>query len=219
MGSPTYDVEATSLSLASSGSPKKKSFIRKWGLALVAVSGVIAVNVALLGPTGNKIPALSEKSINTIKMGEERTLAVLEMGSDASSEEFTGRGFGSRNLTEEEGGVMEYTRRRHRVLGDYTHEDVSGKFKPFGKWSVSLIYFAFWVFLMFPNWFLPIGRPGIALGGGLSMVVWRFFSREKWLGPRLLRGESYYYGATFLAFWSYVDYYLLRKNGTRWDFR
>ncbi len=26
---------------------------------------------------------------------------------------------------------------------------------------------------MFPNWFLPIGRPGIALGGSLTMVCWR----------------------------------------------
>ena len=26
---------------------------------------------------------------------------------------------------------------------------------------------------MFPNWFLPIGRPGIALGGGLMLVVVR----------------------------------------------
>jgi Na+/H+ antiporter NhaD/arsenite permease-like protein len=95
----------------------------------------------------------------------------------------TKRRVGSRNLTDEERGDMEYTRRRHRILGDYTHEDVADQFNSFGKWSVSLIYFAFWVFLMFPNWFLPIGRPGIALGGGLSMVVWRFILERSGLGP------------------------------------
>jgi len=36
---------------------------------------------------------------------------------------------------------------------------------------------------MFPNWFLPIGRPGIALGGGLSMVVWRFILLTTGHGP------------------------------------
>lgn len=69
---------------------------------------------------------------------------------------------------------MEYTRRRHRYLGEYVHVDVSDQFTLLGKITISLIYFAFWVFLMFPNWFLPIGRPGIALGGGLSMVVVRY---------------------------------------------
>jgi len=36
---------------------------------------------------------------------------------------------------------------------------------------------------MFPNWFLPIGRPGIALGGGLTMVVWRFILLSTGQGP------------------------------------
>lgn len=52
--------------------------------------------------------------------------------------------------------------------------DVSDQFSVFGKDSVSLIYFAFWVFRTFPNWFLPIGRPGIALGGRLTVVVYRY---------------------------------------------
>ena len=89
----------------------------------------------------------------------------------------------SRNLGESEGGVMEYTRRRHRYLGEYVHVDVSDQFTLFAKISISLIYFAFWVFLMFPNWFLPIGRPGIALGGGLSMVVFRYILLLTGQGP------------------------------------
>merc|ERR1719469_40538 len=102
---------------------------------------------------------------------------------DYAADRKRGRRIGSRNLSEAEGGVMEYTRRRHRVLGDYTHEDVSDEFTTFGKWSVAVIYFAFWVFLMFPNWFLPIGRPGIALGGGLMMVVYRYFLNQAGHGP------------------------------------
>merc|ERR1712151_1151773 len=92
-------------------------------------------------------------------------------------------GIGSRTLNEEEGGVMEYTRRRHRALGGYEFQDYSYQFQPFGKWSVTIIYFAFWVFLMFPNWFLPIGRPGIALGGGLTMVVYRYILLQTGQGP------------------------------------
>jgi len=153
---------------------KKPSFFRKWGPALIAITGVLAVNVALLGPSLNQIPALSEQQLNARKLGQERTQAVLDMDTPHTDRQM-GRSFGSRNLSESEGGIMEYTRRRHRVLGDYTHEDVSDKFSLFGKVSVSIIYFAFWVFLMFPNWFLPIGRPGIALGGGLTMVVYRYF--------------------------------------------
>lgn len=156
--------------------PVRRGFLRKWGPALIAITGVIAVNVALLGPKLNDIPALTEQQMNARKLGEERTKAVLEMDFDPKVDRRLGRrDFGSRNLSEEEGGIMEYTRRRHRVLGDYVHEDVSDKFSQFGKISVSVIYFAFWLFLMFPNWFLPIGRPGIALGGGLTMVVYRYF--------------------------------------------
>ena len=89
------------------------------------------------------------------------------MAPSADDHKFLGRGYGSlsgdfksRNLASND--VMEYTRRRHRYLGEYVHIDVSDQFTAFGKWSVSIIYFAYWVFLMFPNWFLPIGRPGIA---------------------------------------------------------
>mmetsp|Transcript_21777 Transcript_21777/g.31793 ORF Transcript_21777/g.31793 Transcript_21777/m.31793 type:complete len:648 (+) Transcript_21777:20-1963(+) len=163
--------------------PFKRSFLRKWGPALVAVFGVIAINLALLGPSGQNIPALNTQQINARKLGEDRTRAVLEMDFDAKHDRRMGRSFGSRNLSEAEGGIMEYTRRRHRVLGDYVHEDVSGEFSAFGKWSVSVIYFAFWVFLMFPNWFLPIGRPGIALGGGLAMVVYRYVLNAFGHGP------------------------------------
>jgi Na+/H+ antiporter NhaD/arsenite permease-like protein len=163
--------------------PYKRTFLRKWGPAIFAILGVIAVNVALLGPNGEKVPTLNAKQLNARKLGEERTKAVLEMDFDVQKELKRGRSIGSRNLSESDGGVMEYTRRRHRVLGDYTHEDVSDEFSAFGKWSISIIYFAFWVFLMFPNWFLPIGRPGIALGGGLTMVVYRYFLNVFGHGP------------------------------------
>jgi len=138
-----------------------------------------------MGPTGKGIPAMTEHQMRAQEMGNERTLAVLAMDFDPAQDRkiLGSRSFGSRNLSEEEGGVLEYTRRRHRALGDYTHKDVSGEFSAFGKWSVSIIYFAFWVFLMFPNWFLPIGRPGIALGGGLSMVVWRYILMKQGHGP------------------------------------
>ena len=164
--------------------PIQRSFFRKWGPALIAIAGVIAVNIALLGPSLNNIPSLTPQQLHARKLGEERTKAVLEMDvpHDSYDRKLTRR-FGSRNLSEEEGGVMEYTRRRHRYLGEYTHEDVSDKFSTFGKFSVSIIYFAFWVFLMFPNWFLPIGRPGIALGGGLTMVVYRYILEVSGHGP------------------------------------
>ena len=161
---------------------------------------MIAVNVALLGPSGEKIPALSEQQIYARKLGEERTQAVLAMEANPVVDRELGRSFGSRNLSEEEGGVMEYTRRRHRVLGDYTHEDVSDKFSLFGKWTVSIIYFAFWVFLMFPNWFLPIGRPGIALGGGLTMVVYRYFLMQFGHGPRFYAERVIIMEPLFLLF-------------------
>jgi Na+/H+ antiporter NhaD/arsenite permease-like protein len=105
------------------------------------------------------------------------------MDYDSHADAIRGRQIGRRNLSDEEGGVMEYTRRRHRHLNEYVHVDVSGEFSTFGKWSVSIIYFAYWVFLMFPNWFLPIGRPGIALGGGLTMVVYRYILQMTGNGP------------------------------------
>jgi len=163
----------------------KPSFLRKWGPALVAIAGVLAVNALLLGPTGSKIPSLNSRQLSAQNVREERTQAVLDMEWDHEAD--LKRGLSnmrnSRNLSESDGGVMEYTRRRHRYLGEYVHVDVSDQFSLFGKLSISLIYFAFWVFLMFPNWFLPIGRPGIALGGGLCMVVFRYILLLTGQGP------------------------------------
>lgn len=194
------DVEQMSVNEANK--PVRRSFLSRWGPALLAIVGVIAVNVALLGPSGGKIPALSEQQLYARKLGQERTQAVLSMESNPQLDRELGRdrSFGSRNLSEEEGGVMEYTRRRHRVLGDYVHEDVSDKFSFFGKLSVSIIYFAFWVFLMFPNWFLPIGRPGIALGGGLTMVVYRYFLMQFGHGPKFYAERVIIMEPLFLLF-------------------
>uniref|UniRef100_A0A7S1ZGX6 Citrate transporter-like domain-containing protein n=1 Tax=Trieres chinensis TaxID=1514140 RepID=A0A7S1ZGX6_TRICV len=188
MSSPLYDVEESVSPALKAAAPveKKASSFRTWGPAMVAIAGVIAVNAALLGPTGNKIPSLTDRHQKVQKLAEERTKSLQDMDFDALADHklFTSnRGFGSRNLSEDEGGVMEYTRRRHRYLGEYTHVDVSDQFSALGKWSTTAIYFAFWVFLMFPNWFLPIGRPGIALGGGLTMVVWRFLLQITGHGP------------------------------------
>jgi len=162
--------------------PVKTSFLRKWGPALLALAGVFAFNASLLGPTGSKVPELTDALMNKRALAEQRTNEVLTMAPSKNDRSLK-HGFGSRNLSPEEGGVMEYTRRRHRYLGEYVHVDVSDQFSVFGKVSVSIIYFAYWVFLMFPNWFLPIGRPGIALGGGLSMVVWRFIMLKTGNGP------------------------------------
>jgi Na+/H+ antiporter NhaD/arsenite permease-like protein len=156
---------------------KKVTSLRKWGPAMIAVALVIALNSALFS---GGTPELSERNQRRRAMAEARTAEVESM----EATDFKVRnGFGSRNLSQEDGGVMEYTRRRHRYLGDYVHIDVSGDFSLFGKLSTSMIYFAFWVFLMFPNWFLPIGRPGIALGGGLTMVVWRYILLQIGHGP------------------------------------
>jgi Na+/H+ antiporter NhaD/arsenite permease-like protein len=155
---------------------KKVTSIRKWGPAMIAVALVIAINAMMFS---GGAPELSDQYKRRLVLSAERTAAVEAMDGAAA----TKQGFGSRHLSEEEGGVMEYTRRRHRYLGDYVHVDKSGYFSIFGKISTSLIYFAFWVFLMFPNWFLPIGRPGIALGGGLCMVVWRFILQSSGHGP------------------------------------
>lgn len=163
----------------------KPSFMRRWGPALVAIAGVLAVNALLLGPTGSRVPSLSPRQLAARDAREERTQAVLDMEWDHEADLKRGLGNmkGARQLTSSDGGVMEYTRRRHRFLGEYVHVDVSDQFSLFGKLSISFIYFAFWVFLMFPNWFLPIGRPGIALGGGLSMVVFRYILLLTGQGP------------------------------------
>merc|ERR1712194_163114 len=159
-------------------SQHKPTFLRKWGPAILAIVAVLGLNVYLIGPQGHKVPALSERQLNVNNIAAERTSAIQAMDDNDRV-----RTIGSRNLNEKEGGVMEYTRRRHRYLGEYVHVDVSGEFTAFGRWSVTAIYFAFWVFLMFPNWFLPIGRPGIALGGGLTMVVYRYILLQTGQGP------------------------------------
>ena len=63
------------------------------------------------------------------------------------------------------------------------HVDVSDQFTTFGKTFIGLNYFAFWIILMFPDWFLPIGRPGIALGGGMTMVIFRYIFVVTGQGP------------------------------------
>jgi len=183
------DIECSSASPAGERQQRSKqpqpTFLRRWGPALAAVAGVLAVNAALLGPTGSRVPALTDKQIRARSLREERTDAVLNMEWDHAADLKRGLGNmqGARKLSDSEGGVMEYTRRRHRFLGEYVHVDVSDQFTLIGKLLISAIYFAFWVFLMFPNWFLPIGRPGIALGGGLMMVVTRFVMYVTGHGP------------------------------------
>lgn len=164
----------------------KMTFFRKWGPTLVALVAVFALNAALFGPTFSHTPKMSENMVNRRVLAEKRTADMLAMAPTPASDARLPRSVvlkASRNLSAEDGGVMEYTRRRHRYLGDYVHVDVSDQFSTFGKWSVSIIYFAYWIFLMFPNWFLPVGRPGIALGGGLSMVVWRYILLVTGQGP------------------------------------
>lgn len=173
-------VKSSTMDAQKPTAPQNVSSLRKWGPAMIAIALVVAINAALFR---NGTPELSEYSQRKLALAAERTAAVSSMTPVEKSVYPNKNGFGSRNLSEEEGGVMEYTRRRHRYLGDYVHVDKSDRFTNFGKWSTSLIYFAFWVFLMFPNWFLPIGRPGIALGGGLSMVVWRYILRVSGHGP------------------------------------
>ena len=82
---------------------KKASSLRTWGPAMVAIAGVIAVNAALLGPTGDKIPALTERHLTSQNLAEKRTKAVLEMDFDSGDDHKlfrSNRGFGSRNLGE-----------------------------------------------------------------------------------------------------------------------
>lgn len=185
MVSTLYDEEkvaSPALAEDTGSAPKKVSSLRKWGPAMIVMAAVIAFNAITMGPTGSRMPELSDRAQRKLELVEERHAAMMDLETPPNDRHLKS-GFGSRDLSEEEGGVLEYTRRRHRYLGEYVHIDVSGEFSAFGKWSVSLIYFAFWVFLMFPNWFLPIGRPGIALGGGLSMVVWRFLLLKIGHGP------------------------------------
>jgi Na+/H+ antiporter NhaD/arsenite permease-like protein len=176
---------------------KKSSSIRTWGPAMIAVTLVIVLNMSMFynGPQ-----PLSDRAQRILALNTELTNMVESMPSNEYDIHLGSKGFGSRHLSSEEGGTMEYTRRRHRYLNEYVHTDVSGEFSLFAKISTSLIYFAFWVFLMFPNWFLPIGRPGIALGGGLSMVVWRFVLKVMGHGPTFFAEKVIIMEPLFLLF-------------------
>ena len=85
MSSPLFtDVESSPAGLdlsdkMSKQAPKKTSFLRKWGPALAAIAGVIAVNVGLLGHNGGKIPALNQRQLQAQTARMERTQAVLDM--------------------------------------------------------------------------------------------------------------------------------------------
>jgi Na+/H+ antiporter NhaD/arsenite permease-like protein len=164
---------------------------------MIAIGLVIAINSIMFR---DGVPELSDRSQRKLSLVAERNAAIEAMEETNFVVKQPGFGKRMRNLSEEEGGIMEYTRRRHRYLGDYVHEDVSDQFSAFGKWSTAIIYFAFWVFLMFPNWFLPIGRPGIALGGGLSMVVWRFILHSFGHGPTFYAEKVIIMEPLFLLF-------------------
>jgi hypothetical protein len=215
MSSPLYDEEQIALAPAMerTKTPQKVSSLRTWGPAMAAIAFVIAINGAMFGPGFSQLPPTSQKFVTKQRLIAERHSAIMDMDFDPVADIKRGKSFGPRNLSEAEGGVLEYTRRRHRYLGEYTHVDVSGEFSLFGKLSVSLIYFAFWVFLMFPNWFLPIGRPGIALGGGLISVVWRFILNKTGQGP------VFFHGTSLLAFWSHAYNHLPGKDGAWRSFR
>jgi Na+/H+ antiporter NhaD/arsenite permease-like protein len=199
--SPLYEIEeerAPALKAINQSVKKEKvSSLRKWGPAMIAIGLVIAINSIMFR---EGVPELSDRSQRKLSLVAERNAAIEAMEETNFVVKQQGFGKRMRNLSEEEGGIMEYTRRRHRYLGDYVHEDVSDQFSAFGKWSTALIYFAFWVFLMFPNWFLPIGRPGIALGGGLSMVVWRFILHSFGHGPTFYAEKVIIMEPLFLLF-------------------
>ena len=76
--------------------------------------------------------------------------------------------FGSRDLTEDQ---------------EQNEENTSDEFTLFGKISTTFVYFVFWAMLLFPDLLLPVGRPGIALTGGLAMVIWRWFLNLLGQGP------------------------------------
>lgn len=169
-------------SVDSKSSPKKKvSSLRQWGPAMIALFLVIGLNALMFR---NGAPELSVKAQRKLALAAERTALIESM--EPVTKFSSNRGFGERNLSAEEGGLLEYTRRRHRYLGDYVHQDKSGEFSLFGKISTSLIYLLFWVYLLLPNWFWPIGRPGLALLGGLSMVVWRYILWQTGHGPSFI---------------------------------
>ena len=177
--------------------PKKVSSLRTWGPAMIAITLVIAINASLFS---NGVPPMSDRAQRILASNQDLTAQMASMPTNEYDLHLGRTGFGSRHLSAEEGGRMEYTRRRHRYLNEYVHEDVSSEFTLFAKITTSLIYLAFWVFLMFPNWFLPIGRPGIALGGGLSMVVWRFVLKVMGHGPTFFAEKVIIMEPLFLLF-------------------
>ena len=177
--------------------PKKVSSLRTWGPAMIAITLVIAINASLFS---NGVPPMSDRAQRILASNQALTAQMESLPTNEYDLHLGRTGFGSRHLSAEEGGRVEYTRRRHRYLNEYVHEDVSSEFTLFAKITTSLIYLAFWVFLMFPNWFLPIGRPGIALGGGLSMVVWRFVLKVMGHGPTFFAEKVIIMEPLFLLF-------------------
>lgn len=180
MASPLYDEETNKAEALETPNKKavKVSSLRKWGPAMIAIALVIALNAFLMGPNQRNVPTMSPEVIQQYDLAAKEYNLKMVNNMDVSP----------------------YTRSRHRKLGEYVHEDVAGQFTLFGKISVTVIYFAFWVFLMFPNWFLPIGRPGIALGGGLSMVVWRFILQKTGNGPYFNAEHVIIFEPLFLLF-------------------
>jgi hypothetical protein len=73
------DLEHNVAPAVQASKPKPMSSFRKWGPAMVAVAGVIAFNAALMGPTGSRIPELTEQHLNRRALAEARTAEVLAM--------------------------------------------------------------------------------------------------------------------------------------------
>ena len=63
------------------------------------------------------------------------------------------------------------------------HVDVSDQFTTFGKSLIGFMYFLFWVLLMFPDYIIPLGRPAIALGGGMLTICIRYVLYKTNQGP------------------------------------
>jgi hypothetical protein len=166
---------------------RKESSMRKWGPAVLALGMALVMHAILF--QNNQIPtATLDRSRRKLALISDRVAAMDRMEETFIQQLGLTGALGGRDRSGEADEpsivLQQYTRRRHRYLGDqYTHHDVSDQFSWFGKISTSLIYFAFWVFLMFPNWPLPIGRPGIALGVGLSMIIWRYILLKTEHGP------------------------------------
>ena len=98
--------------------PKKVSSLRRWGPAMIAIAVVVAVNAYIVGPTGNNMPAVSDKAQRKLELIEARNLAVAGMETPMNDRRLMSRSgvHGSRSLSEEEGGNMEYTRDRKSVV-------------------------------------------------------------------------------------------------------